>query len=114
MPDADQAALEHIQMVLMNDVSVQNQVTLHQLSYIIKNLDVLHKSNNYILNKLNVAKELLDDVINLNTLAELVQGRRDLTRHLAATKSRPRYRAAPHDYSEGSQRALPAHLREIS
>jgi hypothetical protein len=49
-------------------------VTLQQLSYIIQNLENLHTKNGYILTKLNVAKELLC-VSNLNTVAELIQGK---------------------------------------
>lgn len=59
----------------MKDSMVQNQVTLHQLSYIIQNLENLHAKNGYILTKLNVAKELLC-VSNLNTVAELIQGKK--------------------------------------
>ena len=60
-------------MLLMQDPQVQNQVTLQQLSYIIQNLERIHVNNAYVLNKLNVAKELLC-VSNLNTVAELIQG----------------------------------------
>lgn len=59
--------------MLMNDVSVQNQVTLQQLSFIMQSLEIIHKANSTIINKLRVAKELLS-VPNLNTVAELVQG----------------------------------------
>lgn len=70
----DQAILENIQLILMTDVSIQNQVTLQQLSFIIQSLEMLHKDNQTIVSKLRVAKELLS-VPNLNTVAELVQGK---------------------------------------
>lgn len=44
-------------MMLMNDTTVQNQVTMQQLSYILQNLEALHKENTYVVNKVNVAKE---------------------------------------------------------
>ena len=70
----DQAVIENIQMMLMNDASVQNQVTLQQLSFIMQSLEIMHKANPTITNKLRVARELLS-VPNLNTVAELVQGK---------------------------------------
>ena len=90
----DHATLEQIQIALMNDSSVQNQVTLQQLSYIMQNLEFLHKNNPYVANKLAVAKELLT-VSNLNTVAELVQGRFCFQRNPPAAKYESGHGARP-------------------
>lgn len=60
-------------MILMQDTTVQNQVTMQQLSYILQNLESLHQANTYVMNKVNVGKELLC-INNLNTVAEIIQG----------------------------------------
>jgi hypothetical protein len=90
----DHATLEQIQNALMNDSSVQNQITLQQLSYIMQNLEFLHKNNPYVANKLAVAKELLT-VSNLNTVAELVQGRLLSPRNPADAQPESRNGARP-------------------
>ena len=56
-PGNQELNAEYFKMMLMNDTTVQNQVTMQQLSYILQNLEALHKENTYVVNKVNVAKE---------------------------------------------------------
>jgi len=64
---------EQIQMLVMSDKSIQSQVSLHQIIYLIENLRAIHSDNAYIINKVNIAKDMFS-VQNLSTLLEIGAG----------------------------------------
>ena len=67
--------LEQLQMLLIKDHQIKQKVNLQQMAYLVVNLEKMHCNNAYILNKLNVAKDLLKasrSQSKVNTLTELM------------------------------------------
>ena len=63
-------APEQVQMLVMGDKTVQSYVSLHQMIYLIDNLGAVHSNNAFIINKVNIAKDMYS-ISNLNTLLEI-------------------------------------------
>ena len=63
-----------IQQSLMNDPSVQSQVTAQQINFIIESLEVMHKHNHEMLRDLNLAKEVAQTQ-SMKQVAEIVHSR---------------------------------------
>ena len=57
-------------MLVMQDKEIRNHVNLHQIIYLIENLSQVHSSNDFILNKVNIARDMFQ-IENLNVLLEI-------------------------------------------